>query len=247
MHTEKKITLQQASLGYRKSGKSITILENLDLDFCAGDFTGIVGLNGTGKSTLLKTLCGLLPPLKGNIYLEGENMRNVPLSALATKVSVVLTEKLGGFNLKTGDVVAAGRIPYTNAFNHLRPEDNALIDAAMEQCGIKDHREKPVHELSDGLFQKTVIAKSLAQQTPVMLLDEPSAFLDYRSKHELFLLLQKLAVEERKCILLSSHDLDLILKYCHKVLIVSSGQARLTGVSEARADEAFVRIAGGYL
>jgi len=247
MEPAKKITFKNASLGYKKAGQTISILESLDLNFDAGDFVGIVGLNGSGKSTLLKSTCGLLPILSGEIYIDGEAISEISLTQLAKKIAIVLTEQIGGFNLTAFDVVASGQIPYTNAFNQLKAEHLSIVNSAIEACGIKAHQLKPINELSDGLFQKTVIAKALAQQTPVILLDEPSAFLDYASKHELFLLLKNLSEKERKCVLVNSHDLDLIIKYCTKILIVSGGSAELISVSEARGNKAFMEIGGGFL
>jgi iron complex transport system ATP-binding protein len=247
MNTNAKIILKNASLGYIKSGKSIPILKNLNLNFYENDFVGVVGLNGVGKSTFLKSICGLLPLLEGDVLIEGKTILKSTLSDLAEEISIVLTEKIGGFNLSAYDVVAAGQMPYTDSFHRLKQNNIDVINEAIKICGIGDHQLKPVNELSDGLFQKTVIAKALAQQTPIMLLDEPSAFLDYASKHDLFLLLKKLAVEQSKCILVSSHDLDLIIKYCNKLLIVSEESAELISVSEASGNKSFKLIGGGYL
>jgi iron complex transport system ATP-binding protein len=110
-----------------------------------------------------------------------------------------------------------------------------------------EFRGVPLTELSDGMFQKTMIARALAQQTPFILLDEPSAFLDYASRHKLFGQLKELATNERKCILLSSHDLDLILKYCNKIALVSRGHIKVLGINEARTDAGFLEIGGGFL
>jgi iron complex transport system ATP-binding protein len=247
MNFDHSISVKNTTLGYHKAGHTIPVLENINLDFYPGDFIGIVGLNGTGKSTLLKSICGLLPVLSGQIYIEDKNILDLSLTELAKKVAIVLTEKFGGFNLTAYDVVAAGQIPYTNSFNQLKKEHRAIIDMAISLCGIKDHQYKPVNELSDGLFQKTVIAKALAQQTGTLLLDEPTAFLDYASKHELFLLLERLSKKENKCVLVSSHDLDLILKYCNKLVVISSGKIDLIKVSEAKQNKAFIEIGGGYL
>lgn len=247
MELKSSISIRNATLGYRKKGKTIPVLRDLNLDFFPGDLVGIAGLNGIGKSTFLKSLSGLLPLLEGKIYLDGDDITTLSLEALAKKTAVVLTEKITGFNLSAFDVVAAGQIPYTNAFHQIKAEHRQVIETAIASCGIAEHRHKLLSELSDGLFQKTIIAKALAQQTPVMLLDEPSAFLDYASKHELFLLLKRLAEQEQKCILVSTHDLDLSLKYCHRLLVISSETAELIPVTDARQNKAFMAIGGGFI
>jgi len=247
MNSTQKISLKRASVGYKKNGRNIAILGDLNFDFFAGDFVGIVGLNGIGKSTFLKSVCGLLPLLNGEVFIDGENSSEISLVELSRKIAIVLTEKIGGFNLTAYDVVAAGQMPYTNSFNQLKPENISIINSAIELCGLKDHQFKPIVELSDGLFQKTIIAKALAQRTPIMLLDEPSAFLDYASKHDLFLLLKKQAEEENKCVLVSSHDLDLLVKYCNKLLVIADGSVELIPVESAKQNKAFMDIGGGFL
>lgn len=241
------ILIKDAGIGYRRAKSDLNILKELNLSFYAGDFIGVVGLNGIGKSTFLKTVCGLLPLLEGSVSIDDKTISEITLEEMAKKIAIVLTEKIGGFNLTAHDVVASGQMPYTNSFNQLKAEHYKVITKAISVCGITDHQHKPVNELSDGLFQKTVIAKALAQQTPVILLDEPTAFLDYASKHQLFLLLQALSAQENKCVLVSSHDLDLILKYCTKVLVISTEGAELLSVEEISKNKAFLEIGGGFI
>lgn len=241
------ISLKNASLGYAQSDKDLSILSDITIDLHAGELIGIAGLNGIGKSTLLKSIGGLLPLLSGDIFIDGISVSKYPLAHLAKKISLVLTEKVSGFNLTAYDLVSAGQIPYTNNFHHLKNEHKLIIKSAIESCGLTLHQDKLLNELSDGLFQKTVIAKSLAQQTPIMLLDEPSAFLDYASKHELFILLKNLAEKDKKCILVSSHDLDLLVKYCTKLLVISENNIELINTSEALLNKGFIEIGGGYL
>lgn len=241
------IFVKDAAMGYRKSGDDVVILRDVNLNLSSGHLIGMVGLNGSGKSTLMKSLCGLLPLLGGEIFMGAVTLQDISLTELAKRISIVLTEKISGFNLTAYDAVMAGQMPYTNAFHQLTAENRRIVDAAIETCGINQHAHKLLNELSDGLFQKTMIAKALAQQTPVMMLDEPSAFLDYASKHELFLLLKQLAERDNKCILVSSHDLDLLLKYCNQLLIVSGGKAEMITVSEARQHAAFKEIGGGFI
>ena len=163
------------------------------------------------------------------------------------EVAIVLTERIGGFNLKVFDVVAAGQIPYTDAFHRLAERHHKIILSSIERVGMTAYQNKQVSELSDGMFQKMIIAKALAQQTKVMLLDEPSAFLDYASKHNLFQLLQELAVNENKSILVSSHDLEILLKYCHDLLVIHEQEVSLMPAHEAMNNEMFLKVAGGFL
>jgi iron complex transport system ATP-binding protein len=241
------IKIVNGHFGYRKNNRELEILKGVELEAKAGDFIGIAGLNGSGKSTLLRSICGLLPVLSGEILINGTNIRTVAQTELAKKIAIVLTEKIAGFNLTSFDAVAAGQIPYTNIFNKLEERHLKVIHSAIEACGLTEHHPKLLSELSDGLFQKTMIAKAIAQQTPIMLLDEPSAYLDFASKHELFMLLQKLALQQEKCVMVSSHDLDLILKYCNKILLVKNSTIEMIGVNEARGHKVFEELSGGHL
>ena len=247
MEKKRHIVLKNAVLGYKKSNTHIPVLKGINLEVYAGDFISIVLLNVGAKSTLLKSLCGLLPALDGELLIDEVKINDLLLKDLAKKIAIVLTEKIGGFNLTAYDAVAAGQMPYTNSFNHLTNKNLEIIETAIKTCGIVAHQHKLLNELSDGLFQKTIIAKALAQQTPIMLLDEPSAFLDYASKHDLFLLLKKLSLDEHKCILVSSHDLDILLKYCSKLLIVSNNSIELINANEAKTNKAFLEIGGGFI
>lgn len=240
------IHIQKASFGYMKNNRPITVVEESDLKFNAGDLVGLVGLNGSGKSTIIRTLCGLQPVLSGNILMSGKNIQQLDANTLARTVSVVLTERISGFNLTCFDAVAAGQMPYTNLFNQLDDDHLRVIRSAMQSCGIQDFHEKPLSELSDGLFQKTMIAKCVAQQTPVMLLDEPSAFLDYASKHDLFLLLKQQA-SSGKCIVISSHDLNLLMKYCNKAVLVKNSSTEIITSDTERWHTVFKNLSGGYL
>jgi iron complex transport system ATP-binding protein len=145
------------------------------------------------------------------------------------------------------DLVASGQMPYTNLFHQLNETHLKLVREAMEMTGVSALSQKPLHELSDGNFQKALIAKALAQQTQTILLDEPGAYLDYGSKHRLFEWLQKLAKEQNKCILASSHDLHLVRKYCNKLLLLSDGSAELVDTDVAITRPAFLALGGSYL
>lgn len=247
MSKSKCIEIINGTFGFKKNNIQIQILKNIHLECEPTDFVGVVGLNGSGKSTLLRSLCGLLPALSGTVNINSQSLTTLSSLELSKMISIVLTEKIHGFNLTAYDAVAAGQFPYTNLFNKLMPQQLEIIKQAISDCGLKSHQHKLLSELSDGLFQKTMIAKSIAQQTPIMLLDEPTAFLDYASKHELFLLLKKLCSQQNKCVIVSSHDLDLILKYCNKVLLVKDASTTLIPSELAARHEIFNELSGGYL
>lgn len=210
------IQLDHTSIGY--PGK--TVYEDLSASFEAGRLIGLIGNNGVGKSTLIKTLCGHLPALKGTIIIDHQSANRYSIRELSKVLSVVLPEKITGFNLSAYDVVSSGRIPYINAFSRLTISDKAIVDGSIAAIGISDLQNKLMEELSDGQRQKVMIAKSLAQQTPVIILDEPTAFLDYSSRHQLFGILRQLCTEQRKLIIVSSHDLDLVFRYADKILLM---------------------------
>lgn len=217
------IQLRNLEIGYRQRKKSTSVFSGLSAHFKAGELVGLMGNNGVGKSTLLKTITGTLPALSGEVLLNGRNIKAYTASELAQQLSIVVTERIGGFNLTGWDVVASGRIPYINVFGKLTAEDDAIISRSLEQMGIISLKDKFVDELSDGQRQKVMIAKSLAQQTPLIILDEPTAFLDYNSKHQLFRTLKGLCEAQQKLIIVSSHDLDLMRPYIMRSLTMEEG------------------------
>lgn len=247
MVTGSRIGMQAVTLGYGK-GHKVTALCHIDeLEFGPGDLVAVVGENGAGKSTLLRSFAGLQPVPAGKVLVDGLPVNSWSSQELATKIAVVLTQRFGGFNLKVRDAVAAGRMPYTGALHRLTENDRKIIHESAAACRIEKSMEVPVEELSDGMFQKTMIARALAQRTDILLLDEPSAFLDYASRHELFILLRRMADVERKCILICTHELELAIKYCGSILLMSGGTVRLLTAKTAAEDPAFRAIAGGYL
>lgn len=217
------IALRNLQIGYSQRKKTLPVFSGLSAEFRAGELVGLMGNNGVGKSTLLKTITGTLPALSGEVLLNGKNIGAYTASELAQQLSIVVTERIGGFNLTARDVVASGRIPYINVFGKLGVEDEAIIAQSLEQMGIAPLKDKLVDELSDGQRQKVMIAKSLAQQTPVIVLDEPTAFLDYNSKHQLFKTLKALCEQQHKLIIVSSHDLDLMKPYINRSLTMEEG------------------------
>jgi iron complex transport system ATP-binding protein len=215
------ISLKKLHIGYASKQGVNKVFSDLNAELQSGQLIGLVGNNGVGKSTLIKTIFGALKPLQGEINLDGKTITNFSLHELSKLISIVLTDKVGGFNLSVFDVVGSGRIPYLNSFSQLKQEDVKIIERSLSQIGISHLKDKLIDELSDGQRQKVMIAKSLAQQTPVILLDEPTAFLDYASKQQLFVILKQLCKEQGKTIIVSSHDLEILFRNADSILYLN--------------------------
>lgn len=205
-------TLERLSIGYRIKGGVRTVASGITAGIEGGRLTCLIGANGAGKSTLLRTLAAFLPKLGGNIYIEGKEIGNYTHKELSRTVGVVLTSKPEGVNMTVSDVVSLGRTPYTGFWGTLGGDDKRIVEESMRLTGIAHLAARNVSTLSDGERQKTMIAKALAQQTPVIILDEPTAYLDYPSKVETMLLLMRLSHEEGKTIFMSTHDIELALQ-----------------------------------
>lgn len=232
MHTPA-IETHALGIGYvLKGGKRKMIHDSLELRLLPGEVTCLLGLNGAGKSTLLRTLCGFQPPLRGEIQLMGRPLSGYSQSDFALTVGVVLTEKTNAGGITVSELVSLGRHPYTGFFGRLRQADREIVRQSLEAAGIAHKAGSYVSELSDGERQKAMIAKALAQQCPVILLDEPTAFLDVTSRIETMVLLHKLAVEQQKAILLSTHDLDLAIQMGDRLWLQEKGRPMACGTPE---------------
>ena len=212
------IKLSNLEIGYFSRKGAVSVYKDINTQFNQGQVIGLIGNNGVGKSTLLKTIIGNLKPLNGDIFINQKNSKEYTAQQLAKIISIVITEKVNGFNLTAWDVVSAGRTPYLSTFASLSKEDESIVTESLTSLQIMPLKDKLIDELSDGQRQKVMIAKSLAQQTPIIILDEPTAFLDYQSKHHLFLTLKLLAENQHKLIIVSSHDLDLMKQYTSQTL-----------------------------
>jgi len=200
------------SIGYAlKHGKNKVLCHDMNLKLFKGNVTSLLGLNGSGKSTLLRTLSGFLDPIEGEIKINEKNIKSFSESELATTLGLVLTEKTNAGGMKVKELVSLGRYPYTGFFGTLKDYDYQVIGESMEAVNISHKADNYVSELSDGERQKVMIAKALAQECPIIFLDEPTAFLDIIAKVEIMLLLQKLSHEQNKTILLSTHDMNTAL------------------------------------
>ena len=214
------IQLKDLTLGYEQR----TLLEKVSAHITGGQLVALLGRNGTGKSTLLRAVMGLEKPQNGEIILHGNNIASLKPEELARNISFVTTDKVRIANLRCRDVVALGRAPYTNWLGQLQREDKEKVDNAMRLVGMDSYAEKTMDKMSDGECQRIMIARALAQDTPVILLDEPTAFLDLPNRYELCLLLRKLTQKEGKCILFSTHDLDIALSLCDTIMLIDNPQ-----------------------
>ena len=223
------ITLSHLSVGYKVGH---TVISDINLTLQSGQLACLIGENGVGKSTLLKTLTGFLPKLEGSLLLDGKDISEFSQRALARQISIVLTQKPDVQNLTVEEIVGLGRSPYTGFFGKLHANDQQIVDESITAVGIEKLKNRMIQTLSDGERQKVMIAKALAQQTPIIFLDEPTAFLDFSSKVETFQLLQRMAHEMGKLVLLSTHDLELAVRFSDTLLQVNGDGLRTVSNEE---------------
>ncbi len=231
MNTET-IRLTGLSTGYTGKHHIKRISENLSGAICSGELTCLLGSNGAGKSTLLRTLSAFLAPLGGDITLLGRPLKEYKARELSTVIGVVLTERVTLQNMSVEELVGMGRSPYTGFWGRLSEADRQKISEALALVGIESLRERMVQTLSDGERQKVMIAKALAQETPIIFLDEPTAFLDYPSKVEILHLLHRLSREAGKTVFLSTHDLELALQIADRIWLMDKGGSVHIGTPE---------------
>lgn len=229
MDNSRAIELKNLSTGYRHRGDETVIASGINASLRRGELTCLIGSNGAGKSTLLRTLAGFIPPLGGEVKVEGRPIGDYTEIELAKIIGVVLTDRLSLNNVTVRQVVEMGRSPYTGFWGRLSAEDREIVEEALELTGITGMQNRMMHTLSDGERQKTMIAKVLAQATPVIILDEPSAFLDYPSKVDMMQLLLELARKKDKVVFQSTHDLDISLQIADKVWLLDRGKGLTIG------------------
>ncbi len=211
MENKLQLRIENLTIGYGKGKTRKPVLTDLNITTESGSLIALVGSNGKGKSTLLKTIAGLLNPLKGNIYINNRELSTIDRLSRAKLISYVGTSYEINKSLKVRDLVALGRYPYSNIFGQLSDDDLKIIHRAMVDTKILHLRDSLISEISDGERQRTLIARSLAQNTPIILLDEPTAFLDIVNKFEMVNLMRQLSRQLDKIIIFSSHDLPTVL------------------------------------
>lgn len=212
------------TLGYSQKAKESIVAENVIVSLKKGKLIGLVGENGIGKSTLIRTISGIQKPLSGNVLLNNKRLEEYSALSLAQEISLVLTEKLPSSNLTVYELIALGRQPYTNWIGKLSETDKSKIKEAIEITQIQHLVDKKHSEISDGQLQKVLIARALAQDTPLIILDEPTTHLDLVHKVSLFKLLKKLTQESNKCILFSTHDIDLAIQLSDEIIVMLDGK-----------------------
>ncbi|WP_299100770.1 ABC transporter ATP-binding protein [uncultured Winogradskyella sp.] len=214
------LQVQQLSIGYKTKKVETVIASAINFELQQGHLIGLVGANGIGKSTLLRTLIGVQPTLSGTVELNQQLLETTSPVELAKQLSIVLTEPLISKNLSVFELVSLGRHPYTNWIGNLSDNDLSIINNALQLVNIMDLKNRRCYELSDGQLQKVMIARALAQDTAIIILDEPTTHLDMYHKAYILKLLQKLTKETGKTILFSSHEIDLAIQLCDTMIVM---------------------------
>lgn len=215
------LNVSDLSVGYRSKKTTLTIAEGLNFQAVHGELSAIIGVNGIGKSTLLRTIGHVQPKLSGDIFFNNKNLDSFSSIELASKVSLVLTEGLASKNLTVLELIALGRQPYTNWIGKLSPTDRSKINESIALVDLDGLKTKKCYELSDGQLQRVMIARALAQDTSIILLDEPTSHLDLHHKVQILKLLKEIAHKTNKTILYTSHEIEIAIQLCDKILIMN--------------------------
>lgn len=223
------LQLKNVSIGYSKQHSENILLKELTLNTQKGKLISIIGRNGIGKSTLIKTIAGIQKPLAGAIFIDGSNIHTIEPKLLAGKISIVYTDTIDAENLSVHGLIAMGRYPYLSWLGILSNEDEKVIEKAISLTGIGHLKNRNVFSLSDGERQKVMIARAISQDTPLVLLDEPTSHLDIAGRLDVFITLKKLCTQENKTILLSTHQLDCALQFSDEIWLLNSEQKLISG------------------
>ncbi len=226
------LTAEALAIGYRSRRGTKPVARNLSLHLDAGEFVCLLGPNGAGKSTLMRTIAGIQPPLAGSVVLDGVDVRTLTPNQRARRLSVVLTERATAGLLTGYAMVCLGRFPHTGWFGSLAAEDRDAVRKAMELTGAQAFGDRFVAELSDGERQRVMVARALAQEPRLMILDEITAFLDLPRRIEIVKLLGRIASETERSVLISTHDLDLALRTADRIWLLHADGTLVAGAPE---------------
>ena len=225
------IQLKDVSLGYG----SRRLLSGVNQEFDAGTLYALIGRNGTGKSTLMRAISGINRRYEGKIEIAGRDIRNLGAPEMSKLLALVTTERVRIEAMTSREVVAIGRSPYTGWTGRLSESDRRIVNQALAAVGMSDYAGRRLQTMSDGECQRVMIARALAQDTPVILLDEPTSYLDMPSRYTLVRLLRSLAHNKDKCIIFSTHELDIATEECDQVALIDEGRLRVASAAKMRA------------
>lgn len=226
------VVTHHLNIGYRKRNNTTVVQKEMSLNLKAGELVCLIGPNGSGKSTLMRTIAGLQKPLSGSVFIDGEDVTTMKQHKKAKKIALVLTDRVSVENATVRDIVTMGRHPYSHWLGGLTDESKKKINEAIQLTHLKDKENHFFDELSDGEKQRVMVAKALAQDTPVVFLDEPTAHLDISNRVEIMLLLHHLAHSTNKAILISTHELDIALQAADRIWLLSAAESIIIGVPE---------------
>lgn len=236
------LEVNNLTIGYRSKKDLIHIAAHLNFQLHQGELVAIVGVNGIGKSTLLRTLGKVQSKISGAIYVDGKDLKDYAPIELASTISIVLTEPMASKNLTVLELIALGRQPYTNWIGRLSTADRAKIHEAISMVDLDTLKNKKCYELSDGQLQRVMIARALAQDTSIILLDEPTSHLDLHHKVQILKLLKQIAHETQKTILFTSHEIEMAIQLCDKILIMHQDSHEFGEPCELIQKKSFERL-----
>ncbi len=218
------ISTENLAIGYSKSHGNSMVMKEINVSAFRGELIALIGKNGSGKSTLLRTMTGMQQPLSGSVFMKRKKLNDISRTDLTKTISFTSTEPIDLHNIKVYEAVALGRFPYTNWLGTISHDDHIVIDESLNLTGLSHLADRKIDRLSDGERQRVLIARSLAQDTELLVMDEPTAFLDLPSRYSIVSLLRKLSREKKKCIIYSTHDLDTAINEADKLWLMKSGK-----------------------
>ena len=218
------LSTRSLAIGYPLKSKDIIVANDINFTLGQGELIGLIGINGSGKSTLLRTLSGVQKQLSGEVLISRQPIERYDSRDLSKHVSLVLTNQAISKNLTVKELIALGRQPYTNWIGTLSQDDKIMVNRALQLTGLEDLAHKHCHELSDGQLQITLIARALAQDTPIIILDEPTTHLDLHHQAHVFQLLKNMTTQLQKTIIFATHEINLALPLCDTLVLINKGE-----------------------